>query len=227
MNIVPIVMIKNEELWIRHVVGALADIFQHVVVADTGSTDSTLQQIYNIKNIHLMTYGNLAPHEVGLCRGQMQAEAKEKFGATHVFLVDGDELYPRSYLRFLRDNPAPEDVLGGFTYGIECTELENGECWLFDVGVSRHALFSVDSKWRGVYPFESPDSFVAGDPRNYYWSSLDPSHHFFHIHQMKRSSRDEDVHLRRQKQFQFSMADHPEIKPAKFWLSSREAYYDA
>jgi len=229
--IVPIVLVKNEELWIFRVLSALVDVFPHVVVADTGSTDSTLEQIAKVPNIHLMSYGNLPPHEVGLCRGWMQAEAKDKFGATHVLLVDADELYPRKYLRFIQDNPAPEGTLGGFTYGIECTELQNGECWMLGnsnglVGVSRHAFFSVDSKWKGEYPFESSDTFVAGHPTYYYWQSVDASYHFYHLHQMCRSSKDEDVYLRKQKQYQFSMIEHPEIKPAKFWLKSREEYVD-
>jgi hypothetical protein len=161
----------------------------------------------------------------------MQAEAKEKFCATHVFMADGDELYPTKYLQFIVDNPMPEAAMGGFTYGVECTELENGECWLLGnsgglVGVSRHAVFSVDSKWRGVYPFESPDTFIAGHPKNYYWKSIDPSYHFYHVHQMRRSSHDEDVYLRKQKQFQFSMQDHPEIRPVSLWLKHESEYQD-
>jgi glycosyltransferase involved in cell wall biosynthesis len=226
MIVIPILLVKNEEVWIERVLTPFANIFPHVIVSDTGSTDSTIKQIEKVKNIHLMTYGNLSPEEVGLCRGWMQAEAQEKFGATHVFMVDGDELYPTKYVKFLHDNPMPEDAMGGFTYGVECTEFENGECWLYGVGVSRHAVFSVDSKWRGTYPFESPDTFIAGHPTNYYWQSLDPSYHFYHVHQMRRSSRDEDVYLRKQKQFQFSMQDHPEIRPVSLWLKHESEYQD-
>jgi len=232
MLIVPIVLCKNEEYWIQRVLTSLSNVFTRVIVADTGSTDSTLEQIAKVKNIHLMSYGNLSPHDLGLCRGWMQAEAKEKFGASHVFLCDADELYPTKYLQFIKDNPMPENALSGFTYGVECTGLESGECWLLGwadsqlVGVSRQAVFSVDSKWSGTYPFESPDTFKAGDPTNYYWQSVDPSYHFYHLHQMCRSSKDEEVYLRKQKQYQFSMIEHPEITPAHFWLKSREEYAD-
>jgi len=227
MNIVPCLMIKNEELWIRHVVGSLLNVFPHVVIADTGSTDSTFKQIAHLPNITRVVYDHpLEPKELTACRAEMQQVAKDLFNATHIFLVDGDELYPTKYLKFLVDNPMPEDALTGFTWGIECTELPNGECWMFSVGVSRQAMISVNSKWKGEYPFESPDTFVPGHPTNHYWQSLDPSYHFYHLHQMRRSTRDEDVYLRKQKQFQFSMQDHPEIKPVTLWLKSREEYVD-
>lgn len=227
MNIVPVLLIKNEELWIRHVVGALARVFPHVLVADTGSTDSTLEQIAPIPHVTLRTFDHpLTPRELGQCRGEMQEIARSQLGATHIFLVDGDELYPVKYLRFLAENPMPEDALSGFTWGVECTELPNGECWLYEVGLNRQAIIPVSSRWKGEYPFESPDSFVPGHPKNHYWVSPDPSFHFYHLHQMRRSLKDEEVYLRKQKQFQFSMQDHPEIQPARFWLKSRDEYVD-
>jgi len=231
MIVIPIVLCKNEEIWIERVLTPLIRVFGNAIVADTGSTDSTREQIAKVPGVTLMTYDNLSPEEVGQCRGWMQAKARELFGATHAMLVDADELYPTKYLQFIHDHPMPENAMSGFTYGIECTELPNGECWMLGTehgltGVSRQAVFSVESKWRGTYPFESPDTFVAGYPTNYYWQSLDPSHHFYHLHQMHRSSRDEDVHLRKQKQYQFSMQEHPEIKPHTLWLKSGEDYQD-
>lgn len=231
-DIVPIVLCKNEEVWISRVLSALVAVFPHVIVADTGSTDGTLEQIAKVSNIHLMTYSNLSPAEVGLCRGWMQAEAKAKFGAERVMLVDADELYPIKYLRFIRDNPIPADALSGFTYGIECTELDNSECWMVGdadgnlVGVNRQAVFSVDSKWSGQYPFESPDTHIPGDPRNYYWKSPDPSYHYWHLHGMKRSSKDDEVHFRLRKKHQFSCQDRPDLKPIKLWIQSEKDYQD-
>lgn len=231
MNIVPMVLVKNEELWIGKVLASLSKVFPHVIVADTGSTDSTREQVAKVPNVKLMTYENLTPQQVGKCREWMQEEAKKSFGATHVMLVDGDELYPLKYLRYILDNPMPENAMSGFTYGIECTELQNGECWFLGrqggiVGVNRQAIFSVDSKWSGDYPFESPDSYVAGDPSNHYFPALEPGHHFYHLHQMQRSTKDSDVYLRVQKRYQFSMAEHPDIVPMIKWLNRREEYAD-
>lgn len=224
--LVPIMVCKNEEIWIGRVLSALVSVFPHVVVADTGSTDSTREQIAKVPNVHLLSFENLSPADVGLCRGEIQKVAREQYGAERVFLVDADELYPIKYLRFIADNPMPVDAPGGFTAGVECTELPNGECWLYDVGCNRHAIFSADSKWSGVYPFESPDSYLPGNPKNHYWQSPDPSYRFFHLHQMRRSSKDEDVYMRMKKKYQFGLADHPEIKPTQFWLKSEKDYQD-
>jgi hypothetical protein len=231
MKIVPIVLCKNEEYWIENILTALTAVFENVIVADTGSTDSTVEIVSRMPRVLLMDYPGLSPKEVGKCREWMQAKAKELFGATHVMLVDGDELYPVRYLQYIVDNPMAENARSGFTYGIECTELENGECWVLGrqgavVGVNRQAIFSVDSKWSGTYPFESPDSYVAGDPTNHYWPVLEPYHRFYHLHQMVRSSKDTDVYLRVQKRFQFSMAEQPDIKPLIKWLDNREEYID-
>jgi glycosyltransferase involved in cell wall biosynthesis len=231
MHIIPIVMIKNEELWIEKVLTPLTKVFPGVIVADTGSTDNTIQIVSSIKGVRLMRFIDMTLEQIGQCRGTMQAEAKRLFGATHVMLVDGDELYPTTYLRWLTDNPMPECSLSGYTYGVECTELANGECWLLGnqygvVGVNRQAFFSVDVTWKGTYPFESPSSYKPGDANNYYWKVESPLHRFFHIHQMKRSSKDDDVYMRRQKQYQFALQIHPEIKPLEFWLKSREDYKD-
>jgi hypothetical protein len=227
MNVVPVLLIKNEEIWIERVLRPLVEVFGCAIVSDTGSTDTTMEQVKKVKgNVLLRQHEDLSPAELGQCRAWMQEEAKKLFDATHIFLVDGDELYPTKYLNFIKKYPMPETALSGFTWGIECTELDNGECWLYNVGLNRQAMISVDSKWSGLYPFESPDTYRPGDPSNYYWRAPDPSYRFYHIHQMKRSSRDGDVYLRLQKRYQFSMKDAPEIKPHKLWLNSQKDYQD-
>lgn len=234
MNIVPVLLIKNEENWIRSVVHSLLSVFPHVIVSDTGSTDNTIDRVKSAgfqERLDLYEKGPLPPHQLGECRQWMQEVAKEKFGATHIFLVDGDELYPKKYLRFIQDFPMPENALSGFTWGKEIRQLDNGElCFLSlngeDVGLSRQAIISVDSKWSGVYPFESPSTYDPGNPLNYYWKSPDDTYHFFHLHQTVRSSRDADVYIRMQKQKQFGMQDNHSVLPARPWLSSREEYSD-
>lgn len=232
ITVCPMVLCKNEEIWLGRVLSALVSVFPNVIVADTGSTDSTLDEIAKIPGVTLLSYKNLSPAEVGLARGNMQKVAKEKFGASHVFMVDADELYPKKYLRFIRDNPMPDGAMSGFTSGIECGELSNGECWLLGyadgnvVGLNRQAIFSVDAKWYGVYPFESPDTYVPGHPTNHYFLGPDLSYRFFHLRQMTRSRKDADVHMRVQKKYQFGLQDHPEIIPAKFWLPDESEYKD-
>jgi hypothetical protein len=232
MIVIPVLLVKNEEYWIRQVVAPLVKAFGHAVVTDTGSTDDTVALLKDMEGVILNTYTNLSPLEMGQCRAWMQADAKILFGATHILLVDGDELYPSKYLDFIKQYPMPDNAISGFTSGVECTELLNGECWKLGrptgdlVMLNRQAIISVESKWKGKYPFESPDTYVPGDPTNYYWKSPDASYCFYHIHQMTRSSRDMEVYLREEKKYQFSLQDAPEIKPAEFWLRSREDYKD-
>jgi glycosyltransferase involved in cell wall biosynthesis len=230
--ICPVTLVKNEEVWIARVLSSLVDVFGFAIVADTGSTDSTIEEIKKIPGAYLMQVGNLSPADLGKARGWMQEEAKERYGATHVFMADGDELYPRKYLRFIRDNPMAENALSGFTSGIECRELDNGEIWVLGdpagnvVGLNRQTIFSADAKWRGEYPFESPDCYVPGDPSNHYFVSPDPSYRFYHLHQVTRSRHDDAVYMRTQKKYQFSLREAPEIKPLHLWLRSEKEYVD-
>lgn len=225
-TIVPVLLVKNEEVWIRRILTSLTNVFPHVIVSDTGSIDATIIEITTVPNVELFTFPTLSPHELGQCRQFMQDQAKGLFDATHIFLVDGDELYPTKYLRFIADNPMPEGSLSGFTSGIECGELENGELWFYNAGLNRQAIIPVDSKWRGEYPFESPDCYKPGSPLNHYFISPDPSYRFFHLHHTHRSRNDADVYLRVEKKDQFSMRDVPQFVPEKLWLKSREEYID-
>jgi len=231
MNIVPVLLVKNEEVWIRHIVTALANVFPHIIVSDTGSIDATIEEVSQIPQVSLFKFNDLSPHKLTGCRQFMQDEAKRSFGASHIFLVDGDELYPTKYLRYIADNPMPEDALSGFTTGIEVGELENGELWFYGhqgelVKFNRQTIIPVTSRWKGDYPFESPDSHIPGHPRNHYFLTPAGLHGFYHLHHTKRSQHDREVYLRDHKKNQFSMRDAPEIVPEKFWLKSRSDYRD-
>ncbi len=231
MNIVPVLLVKNEEVWIKRILTALSKVFPHIIVSDTGSTDSTVEQILQVPGVQLFMGRSLDPKGLTDCRQQMQEDAKRVYGATHIFLVDGDELYPTKYLRYIADNPMPDSALSGFTSGIECGELENGELWFYGhagnpVGLNRQAIIPVDSHWKGEYPFESPDCYVPGSSRNHYFKIPEGSLGFYHLHHTRRSRLDADVYLRVQKRDQFSMRDAPELVPYKFWLKSQEEYVD-
>lgn len=234
MNIVPVMLCRNEEVWIKRVLSALTAVFPKVIVSDTGSTDDTISEIGQVPGVMLMRYGNLSPQDVGLCRGWMQSAAKEHFGATHVMLVDADELYPVKYLRYIVENMMPENAMSGYTSGVEITEKPNGELWYLGdtdhnnaiVGLNRQAIFSVDAQWHGEYPFESPDCYIPGHPTNHYFVSPDPFYRFFHLHQTTRSRHDDAVYMRSQKKYQFGLREAPQIQPVQFWLQSEKEYED-
>lgn len=229
-TIVPVLLVKNEEIWIRRILTALSNVFSHIIVYDTGSTDSTPFEVKQIPNV-LMFYDDIHYKELTACRQYMQDQAKKRFGASHIFLVDGDELYPTSYLRYISNNPMAENCLSGFTSGIECGESENGELWFYGnngnlVGLNRQAVIPVDSRWKGEYPFESPDCYVPGSPLNHYFMIPEGLKGFYHLHHVKRSRLDADVYLRMQKRDQFSMRNAPELQRFEFWLKSQDEYRD-
>ena len=224
MNLVPICFCKNEEVWIRRVLTSLANVFEHVIVADTGSTDSTLEQIAKVPKVHLMIIDNPSTVRLGALRGEMQREAAEKFGATHIMLVDGDELYPTRYVRFIHDNPMPPEAEIGHTCGIEVEELPNGEIWLYGIEgkFSRDCILSVNTVWQREHPYESP---IVNRELSFRYEMISPFV-FYHLHHTRRSSKDDEVYLRMQKRYQFSMRDAPEMKPKFFWLANESEYKD-
>lgn len=226
MIIVPALLVKNEEVWIYRILSALANVYPNIIVCDTGSTDSTIDEVRKVSGVHLYEKGQVHPEQLGLCRQFMQDEAKKRFNATHIHLVDGDELYPTKYLRSIVDNPMPDNARSGFTSGIECGELPNGELWFYNAGLNRQAIIPVDSRWKGVYPFESPDCYIPGDPTNHYFPIPEGSRGFYHLHHTRRSTREADVYLRVSKRDQFSMRDAPDIIPESLWLLSEKEYKD-
>lgn len=246
MIVVPSLLVKNEEVWIGRILASLANVYPHIIVCETGSTDSTVSEIEKVPNVTILSFAELSenyqaycrknlgtmwdwkpsPQFLTWCRQFMQDEAKRKFGATHIHLCDGDELYPTKYLRFIADNPMPEHARSGFTSGIECGELENGELWFYNAGLNRQAIIPVDSRWKGEYPFESPDCYIPGDPTNHYFPIPDGLRGFYHLHHTRRSTREADVYLRVSKRDQFSMRDAPDLYPETFWLKSEKYYID-
>lgn len=223
MKLLPIVMIKNEEIWIERVLQPLIEVFGEVIVGDTGSTDSTLSLLRGKPGVDLIEYPNLSMADVGRCRQWLQEKA-ETHGATHTLMVDGDELYPVRSLFQIAEHMLPSDKLGGFTAGIVVTSIFNQdtqeeEFWELDTLGSRMSVWKTDTKWSGVYPYENPSVFKPAQSSRFYYYPFYPGeyYHYVHLHQLKRSSKDHDVHFRTDKQFLYSMQPHPDIKPVRRW----------
>ena len=224
--IIPVVLTKNEERFIRACLTPLSKVFPVVIVADTGSTDSALEIMATIPNLHMMYYNHPDMELVGKIRGYMAWTAKQ-MGATHVWQIDGDEIYSTKYLRYILDNPMPEGMLAGYTLGVECAELPNGEIWKYDTDFNRCAVFSVDAKWRGAWPYESPDAWQPDNPETqYHWQSTEPYHHFLHMHHLVRSSKDAEVTGRVEYRNLFALQTKPELQPSEFLFKSWEDYKD-
>ena len=227
MNICPVVLTICEERFIRQCLAPLAACFPVVIVADTGSTDNNLAEIDKVPNVHLLQPGRLSMRELGLFRGEMAQIAKKYYGASHVIQIDGDEIYNQRYLKFILDNPMPDTAQAGYTTGVELAELPNGEIWRYDTDFNRCAVFSVDSKWRGEWPFESPEAWDPDHPETqYHWPRTERWQNFYHMHHLVRSSRDADVNDRMKYKNKFSLQTKDELKPVEKLLGSWAEYED-
>jgi hypothetical protein len=225
--IVPVVLTINEERFIRQCLTPLAAVFPVVLVADTGSTDSNLAEIAKVPgNVYQMNSGILSFEELGMKRAEMAQVAKTKFGATHIIHTDGDEIYTQTYARYIFEHPLPDGMVAGYTHGVELDELPNGEIWRYDRDYSRCAVFSVDAKWHGAYPFEAPDAYQPDNPTvNYYYPGA-PLHEFYHMHHLRRSNKDAETRWRVEKQHQFAMVTDPSARLVEKFLSSWNDYQD-
>lgn len=226
MKIIPIILTINEERFICQCLTPLAAVFDDVIVFDTGSTDNNLAEIAKVTGIHRVLYPPCTMQELGQMRGTM-AEMAKSLGASHVMQVDGDEIYNTRYLRYILANPMPAGTLAGYTVGIELAELPNGEIWRYDTDFNRCAVFSVDSKWRGAWPFESPEAWDPEHPETqYHWPRTERWQNFYHMHHLVRSSRDADVTGRLEYRNKFSLQTKDELKPVEKLLDSWSDYKD-
>jgi len=229
--ILPIMMLKNEEIWLREIIQPILNVFGVLIVGDTGSTDSTISILHEYPQVHLNFLDTLTPDKIGIYRYELSQAAKD-LGASHAMMIDGDELYTTKALRYIKETGLPEGYDAGFTTGLEIHESMSGEFHILGkkchwIRRNQLAVFSVDSLWKGSYPFESPDVFRP-DSRNYYWKATGMRHstHHYHLHQCTRSSKDEETYMRMQKRNLYSMQPNPEILPYSLWLKRKEDYED-
>lgn len=206
MNALPVVMVRNEEFYIERVLRPLAEVFGHVVLGDTGSTDRTMEIARGVPNVEVLELGPKTPAELGQVRRTLGARVVE-LGAPNMFMVDGDELYHARTLRWLKALEPPEGGAAGFVTMVSVDRADDGQLWEMDDLFNRLAIMPALVPWKGAYPFEIPEVFDY--PDTFWYASLPPGfrYHALHLHRLQRSSADADVFIRRQKQFQFSMQD--------------------
>lgn len=208
--IIPALMIRNEEYYIREVVQPLVDVFGWAVICDTGSEDKTLSILDSIPGAIVTQFGKCTPKELTDVRGEMMWIARQHL-ADHVLLVDGDELYSRDALMLIRDYPIPPGGVTGFTTMLTLDPDDDGKLWEMNDPFTRHCLLPVDDIWSGEYPYDVPSSYA--DPSGYFYYPHFPNgrYHAVHLHRLQRSSLDANTILRREKQFQFGLQDLPNI----------------
>lgn len=215
-NILPVLMVRNEERFIAQVLRPLLAVFGDALVADTGSTDDT-PRLIRAAGATLVEVGPQSLEGLTQTRRRLGQEVWRR-GVPWQFLVDGDELYAEAALRAVAAVGVPAGTSVAYTSMVSLEEDADGTVWELQDQFNRCAIFPADAKWGGTYPFDSPDAF--GRPQGFYY--YDPPtglrYHGVHLHRLRRSRRDDDVVLRLQKQKQFCLRDVTVARGPRFDL---------
>lgn len=215
INVAPVVLVKNEEIWIGRVLKPLLSQFGIAIVGDTGSTDSTRDEVASLPGVELIEFGPLDMKALGQARRELGRRAIE-LGCEWIMQVDGDELYHPQALALIAEHPVPEGGKLGFTTMITLDPDPDGSVWLLEDVFARAAIMPADVGWAGEYPFEAPVVFGRQEGFFYYPVPEGLRWHALHLHRFQRSPHDDAVIYRQQKQHQFAMRDKTVPRAGRF-----------
>lgn len=204
-------LVLNEENWVWYALISVIDYLDKILVWDTGSTDKTVQIIKSIKSskIEFKEYGLVTPETFADARQKMLEATK----ADWLFLLDGDEIWTEEGIKTIvkviqkRGNQIESVVvktinLVGDVY--HCLEEKAGRYEI--AGRKGHYnLRAMNLKIPGLHadlPYGRQGYFDAGnkpiqerDPKKILFLPV----HYFHTTHLSRSSKDNDVPLRRKR----------------------------
>jgi len=194
-DIVPVILVSNEEYWLPYVLKSLAGKFPRYVIYDVGSRDRTR----DIIDWFIPIAGGeifyralpMVPREVqGAFRNAMIAEARSNY----YLIVDGDEIWSEKSLSLLPK--AIEDMYFGWQYNkvygvVRRKELSYDLTKEYVEQRTHHRIYSREAYWTGGHPGEVPG--IGQKPA----TELDfPEILVHHFHNTLRSST-EDAALKR------------------------------
>lgn len=186
-------MIRNELFWIEPVLLAALACTRNIIVMDTGSEDGTKDVIEKLwKPGVRIEYSDhiLDAEENGRARQILSDMTKTEWA----FMLDGDELYEVSKLKYLLANPPPSNYKLGFTTLLN-VDWKDGHFVARNKHNSQKYFRPKENIWKGNYPFEVPDQYE--DPKGYFYYQLPPGEvHGVHLHCLKRSPLDDQMQMR-------------------------------
>jgi glycosyltransferase involved in cell wall biosynthesis len=94
-------LVKNEERWLWFALQSVLAFVDKILVWDSGSTDKTEKIIKTIKSkkINFQQIGSISKKDYGKIRQRMLEQTKSDW----VFILDGDEIWPKKCLQKLLD----------------------------------------------------------------------------------------------------------------------------
>ena len=206
-DLVPVILVSNEEYWLPFVLKSIAGKFPRYVIYDVGSEDKTRDvidwfvQTEKDRAELFVRYVPMVPRDVqGAFRNAMITEAC----AYHYFIIDGDEVWP--------DVKFVQAWIGMFEaqrhYGVaRRIEVDYTLRNRYSEIRTHHRFYSRNAFWIGGHPGEEP-----GIPQNRDTEIQLPQYTVYHFHNTLRSSTEAKALKRMERKSQKTY--HPgELKP--------------
>ena len=192
-NVVPVILIRNEEFWLPFTLEATRGRFNRYVVYDVGSEDRTRSILTWFMNSNPgvdFRYRALPfcePAIQGTFRNAIIAEAE----SDHYFMLDGDEYYPASAMDEIKRGMSTFIDSGKMFGMVRRLEVTNDLTQVHGRNeyVEHTRIYPRTATWIGPHPGE--DSRIEQTKSRKYF--FDGAAHCFHFHQPSRSSRDKEV----------------------------------
>lgn len=153
-----LVLVKNEENWLRYALEASRGFFDRYVIYDVGSCDKTPDIIKRFQesspnvSFFVRYLPHVDPRAQGAFRNSMIAEAETPL----YFILDGDEIYSESsYKAIMRgaERLHESNKLYGLVRRIEVgPDLKRA--WGVSSEIPHHRLYKREAIWRGSHPGE-------------------------------------------------------------------------
>ena len=181
------VMVRNEEYWIGHILIPVLQVFEHVIIADTGSSDDTLKIVGQVlqgvpnEKYELIVTAPLTPKE----NGEMRQHMTDITPTEWAMIVDGDEYYTIEALEKLMATDIPETARLGFTL-LETLHCKDRQFWGAETWNKQATFHAKTTKWHNAYPWEGPSWYNQPETFFYYPAGVEG----YDFHHLQRSSKD-------------------------------------
>lgn len=217
-DITPAIFCKNEEYWIHYVLRDLLQVFDRVVMLDTGSEDATKEiacktaEHINGKFDLIEQFFGDDPHKIGECPNILRNEVKTFW----MLLLAGDEVLRIDQLLKLKDIELDTTkylvgmILG---YNVRCVA---GKLVYGQDKFCADKFFAPGVYWTATeYPFEGYGQHLLAEqgligylPQDFY---------YWHVRHLQRSKFDETTYFRKTK-IGYYPYDGPFVDMPADWL---------
>ena len=196
-EIVPLILVKNDEYWLPYCLKSVSGWFDRYVIYDVGSTDRT-KDIINWfvdrekkqADFFVRFLPHVDPMVQGAFRNSMIAEARSEF----YLILDGDEIYSDSSLagmhiavNHMKRLYKEEEILYGVVPRVEVTGTLD-TAYGTELTVPHHRIYHRTAIFEGPHPGEWP--FYKQTENRQRWFDGVVCNHF---HNTERSSIDAEV----------------------------------